>query len=108
MPQGSILGTLLFLLYINNLHTIINNDSVPILFVDDTSISVTNSNPIDFNINIYNIFAISNTRLRGTLTFSKFQENTICSIYKKKNVLNSRKIRYGNTTIPNVSHTKLF
>jgi len=81
VPQGSILGTLLFLLYINNLHKIINNDPVPILFADDVSISVTNSNPIDFNINIYNVFAISNTRFCSKLTFSKFQENTTYSIY---------------------------
>jgi hypothetical protein len=39
--QVSILGTLLFIIYINNLHHGINTDSRPVLFVDDTSVLIT-------------------------------------------------------------------
>ena len=44
VPQGSTLGPLLFLLYINDLSNSVN--SVPCLFADDTSLLV-NSSSID-------------------------------------------------------------
>jgi Reverse transcriptase (RNA-dependent DNA polymerase). len=58
--QGSILGPLIFLLYVNNLLMIINNKSIPILFADDTSILFTHSNFTYYNNNISTVFDILN------------------------------------------------
>jgi hypothetical protein len=42
VPQGSILGLLLFILYVNDMPNVISDISKPVLYADDTSLIITN------------------------------------------------------------------
>ena len=76
VPQGSMLGPLLFLLFINDFPMFMRVKSTPILFAGDTSVLISDSKLSDFKNKIKSIFNNLNECFKNnlvSLNFSKTQ-----------------------------------
>lgn len=59
-PQKSILGPMLFLVYVNDLPPTLNASSIPIIFVDETSVLKSSKSSDDFFILSYKVLSQMN------------------------------------------------
>ena len=104
VPQGSVLGPVLFLLYVNDLPKIISDLSKPVLFADDTSILIFDKNPATFKIRINNLFEMINEWFRKNELVINY-EKTYFLQFKTKNSKNLNvQVSYLNNLIPSISN----
>jgi hypothetical protein len=106
VPQGSILGPLLFLLYINNLPNTINNKSKPVLFADDTSIIITNSCPANYKNNITQTFKDINEWFKANSLTLNLEKTYFIHFMTKNSKTMEMDIAYGSNLLAKSTNTK--
>ncbi|XP_031340966.1 uncharacterized protein LOC116169079 [Photinus pyralis] len=89
VPQGSILGPLLFLLYINDLPTSIPHECVCLLYADDTTLLQKDGDPND-------LIATSELNLESTAEWCTNNGLDINALKTEKMILTLRRLRYDN------------
>ena len=105
VPQGSILGPLLFLLYINDLSTV-SNDCFSVLFADDTNMFVTGKNTSEMCVKLNNDLG----EICEWLRCNKLSLNILKTHYMifttKNKTAQDLDIKISNTAVERVYDTK--
>ena len=104
-PLGSILGPLLFLFYINDLPQLVKDIAVPVLFADDTSFLIANSNSGNKNQELKLVLDITQKWFKSNIlllnydktTFMQFSSNISCKSPVNPQSIDS-KINFTNST----------
>jgi hypothetical protein len=102
VPQGSILGPLLFLLYINNLPHSINKNNKIVLFTDDTSLIISNPDPIKFRDDANKILQHIQEWFNANLIFLNWEKTHFMHFTTKSNLFNTFDIIYKDKKLTTV------
>ena len=107
VPQGSVLGPLLFLVYINDLPITIRKIAKSIIFADDTSIIITNDNKIDFRNTLHlTMIELSNWFRSNLLSLNYDKTCFLQFLTKKKHNEIQQQVAISNSLITNINSTK--
>jgi len=106
VPQGSVLGPLLFLIYINDLLRTTDNYANAVLFPDDTSIIITHTDAQEFKQTIDIAIQETNNWFLSNLLTVNYNKTHFLQFFTKKQNKIPIQIISSNTILTNIHSTK--
>ena len=106
MPQGAILGPLFFLIYTDDLPTLINKDNNIVLYADDTSIVITHTNRDAFNLHANILFNNINTWFKNNLLNLNFSKTHYLEFRSMTHYKINMQVHHNHNYISNATQTK--
>jgi len=106
IPQGSILGALLLLLYINDLPHSINKNNKIVLFADDTSLIISNPDPINFREDVHKILQHTHEWFNANLVSLNWEKTHFMHFTTKSNFFSNFDIIYKDKKLTTVDSIK--
>jgi hypothetical protein len=106
VPQGTVLGLLLFLTYVNDLPKTVNDKTIPVLFADDTSMIVKSPNSKDFQPNMVSAFNCVNKLFKVNLLSINIDKTHFIQFKTKNKPTLDINIVCGDNLITTLPNTK--
>jgi hypothetical protein len=106
VPQGSILGPLVSLLYVNDIPNVISDVSKPVLYADDTSLIITNSDIKLFEKDINSTIQRLNRWFHINLLVLNLGKTYFLQFLTRNTKATDLTISYGNKQISSVDTIK--